>query len=284
MKTRKSVPAPMPKTPKLRPMTDIPEVAALRDKVFDFENAGFVLLGDLREAESLYARFGQPKLIDHPASAVRREELHRKLEAAYAAKGEECPVLCGSAWSYFLDEFPSHFAKFHVLGDDVIAISEPLEFVLDTPDTALAQRMTPQLIRHVRQAMSHVHPSVWGEEGMGFFRWSVMQLPASFAPALEEVAGWRLQIEAAKQPPPVSKEGGWTLDDLAEGSGVSVKTLQSICKEAGIARPRRGQHSFAFGRKQVRAMIRACVYPNRPAWCRAQEKLTVLLAAQGFAV
>lgn len=257
---------------KLRPMTDIPSVSALRDKVLEFENAGIRLLSDLHEAATLHSRFGQPTAIDFPAWADRRRATDDAIRSKYSAAGEECPALPTSAWCEFLEGFPSVFTSFHALGIDAIKLSEPLEFVVDSPDTAVGQRMVPQLIRLLRQAMSHVHASVYGEDGMGFFRLKESNVPASFGPALQEVAGWRMQIEAAKQPPPLRRANGWSGVDLKKIGGIKDGVFIRMCEKACVKRAKSGNGvAHRFTRSNVIKLIAVGRASRNSLWIQAAD-------------
>lgn len=258
-------------SPKLRPMTDIPSVAALRDTLVEFENAGFRVLTELHEAATLYSRFGKPQPIDFPACADRRRAMDEQIRSRYIAAGEECPALPASAWCEFLEHFPDIFTRFHTLGNDAIKLSEPLEFVVDSLDTAVGQRMIPQLIRFVRQAMSHVHVNAYGEDGMGFFRVKEPHVPGSLGPALQEVVGWRIQIEAAKQPPRQRRPTGVTARVLKDVGHLGNTTFIEMCDQAGVKRGESGSHAHRFQRADIRKLITVGRASKRQKWNDAAE-------------
>lgn len=270
--------------PRRLSMTSIPAVAELISKVLDVENSGSYLLSTLYEGVVLYGRHGPPDPVDFPQAAEYRRRRDEAAQAVFEAAGHGRPEFSPTAWSEFLLNFPARFGGFLAHCRELIDLTESLDLVLDPPDVPTSQRLSPLLVQRVQDAVSHVHPSIYGEDGLGFFRGTEMNVPDRFWQALDQVTQWRRLVEAAKQTPPVDKTEGWTLDSLAEEAQVSVKTMQSICEKASITRPKRGGHSFTFGRKEVRAMIAVCTFPNRPAWCKAKANLTLLLAKHGFAV
>ncbi|MBX3361134.1 MAG: hypothetical protein KF912_06385 [Phycisphaeraceae bacterium] len=272
MKTRKSAADARPaKTPKLRPMTDIPLVAALRDKVIEFENAGYRLLSKLHEAESLYTRFGRPESIDFPACADRRRAMEDAVRSTYGAAGEECPVYSQRPWCEFLEEFPVILSTFHGLGQGILQASEPLDYVIDGPEVPVTQRLIPALKGLTRQAMSHVHPVVYGEDGMGFFRQSAVPIPAKFAPLLDEIVAWRMLLEAAKQPPRQGWPTGVTARVLKEVGHIGDTTFIDMCNEAGVKRGKSGSHAHRFRRADIRKLIAAGRASERQKWNDAAD-------------
>ncbi|MCW5769964.1 MAG: hypothetical protein KIT19_14910 [Phycisphaeraceae bacterium] len=257
--------------PRLRPMTDIPSVAALRDNVLEFENAGFCLLAELHEAATLYSRFGQPHPIDFPACADRRRAMEEEIRSKYSAAGEECPALPISAWCEFLEEFPAILSTFHRLGRGILEAGESLDFVIDAPEVPVTQRLIPALKGLTRQAMSHVHPVVYGEDGMGFFRQSAVPIPEKFAPLLEEIVGWRMLLEAAKQPPRQRWPTGVTARVLKDVGHLGNTTFIEMCDDAGVKRGESGSHAHRFQRADIRKLITVGRASKRQKWNDAAE-------------
>lgn len=273
MTTRKpsAPPAPVRSSPKLRPMTDIPSVAALRNKVVEFENAGYRLLTELHEAATLYSRFGRPEAIDFPACADRRRAMDDAIRSKYIGAGVECPALPTSAWCEFLEEFPAILSTFHRLGKGMLEASEPLDYVIDAADVPVTQRLIPALKGLARQAMSHVHPVIFGEDGMGFFRQSAMPIPTKFAPLLEEIVAWRMLLEAAKQPPRQRWPTGVTARVLKDVGHIGDTTFIEMCERAGVERGGSGSHAHRFQRSVIRKLIVVGRASKRQKWNDAAE-------------
>ena len=272
MKTRKSVAAALPaNTPKPRPMTDIPSVAALRAKVIEFENAGYRLLSDLSEASRIWSRFGKPKPIDFPAFADRRYAMDESIRATFESKGEECPALPRSAWSEFLEDFPEIYGSVLRSAEGALTMSPSVEFVIDQPDTPVTQRLIPQLNGAIRSARMHIHPGAFGDDGMGFFRNEGIQVPQRFAEDLLEVVRLRVLLEAAQQPPRLRWPTGATAKVLKEVGRIGNTTFIEMCERAGVERGGSGSHAHRFQRPSIRKLIAVGRASTSQKWNDAAE-------------
>lgn len=255
----------------LRPMTDIPEVAAVRDKVIEFENAGYRLLCDLSEASRIWSRFGRPKPIDFPNYADQRRALDETIRASFVSQGEECPALPVSAWSEFLEDFPDIYGSVLRHAEDALTVSPSVDVVIDQPETPVTQRLIPQLNSAIRSARMHIHPGAFGDDGMGFFRLDTMQVPKQFAEDLLEVVRLRVLLEAARQPPRQRKPTGWTAAELKHIGGIGATTFIAICDAADVERGGPGSHSHRFQRREVVKLIDAGRKSKDRKWRDAAE-------------
>ncbi len=256
---------------KPRLLTDIPSVAALRDKVIEFENAGYHLLSELQEGARHYSRFGPPNPMDFPAYADRRRAMDNAVRAASAAAGEECPGFVTSAWSDFLEGFPGVFSRVHALATELLTMSPSQEFVVDADDTPVTQRLIPKLNGAVRLAISHVHPGALGGDGFGFFRQKVLHIPERFATALESVVALRVLLEAAMQPPRQRWPTGATAKVLKEVGHIGDTTFIEMCEEAGVKRGGSGSHAHRFKRADIRKLIATGRASESQKWNDAAE-------------
>jgi hypothetical protein len=130
-----------------------------------------------------------------------------------------------------------------------------VDLTLDSEEVPTTQRLATHIELRVQEAMSHVHPSMYGSDGLGFFRASEVGVPQRFMAALESIATGRHLLECARQQPRERKPRGWTAYELRTVGGIGVTTFNDTCDRAGVERPKGGRHDHRFQMCEVRLLI-----------------------------
>lgn len=235
-----------------RPLViDIPAVAKVQKQIISVECAGLALNRVLHEARDLSHRIGMPSAFEFRAAKTPpkgRKTTKKK------TKTPEPPA--SSLWADLLVEFVHWYGVFIHECEELRRMLVEVDLTLDSEEVPTTQRLATQIELRVREAMSHVHPSMYGSDGLGFFRASEVGVPPRFMAALESIATGRHLLECARQQPRERKPVGWTAKELKQIGGIGDTTFCEMCKDAEVKRGGSGSHDHRFTGRDVKVLIR----------------------------